>query len=86
MNFMQIMLGFAQKVTNIITLAITTCSIQVHAYYITIIKQQCDTEECQKDGASFAKLHMFTAHFRTSAKTGEGIEEAVGAAVKEVRM
>ena len=41
-------------------------------------------EECQKDGASFAKLHKFTGHFRTSAKTGEGIEEAVKTAVKEV--
>ena len=41
-------------------------------------------EECQKDGASFAKLHKFTGHFRTSAKTGKGIEEAVKAAVNEV--
>ena len=42
-------------------------------------------EGCHKDGASFVKLHKFTDHFRTSAKTGEGIEEAVRAAVKEVR-
>ena len=42
-------------------------------------------EGYQKDGASFVKLHKFTDHFRTSAKTGEGIEEAVRAAVKEVR-
>ena len=42
-------------------------------------------EGYQKDGANFAKLHKFTDHFRTSAKTGEGIEEAVRAAVKEVR-
>ena len=42
-------------------------------------------EGYQKDGASFVELHKFTGHFRTSAKTGEGIEEAVRAAVKEVR-
>ena len=46
---------------------------------------QCDLEGCQKDGSNFVKLHKFTDHFRTSAKTGEGIEEAVRAAVKEVR-
>lgn len=42
-------------------------------------------EGCQKDGANFAKPNGFVDHFRTSAKTGEGIEEAVKAAVKEVR-
>ena len=46
--------------------------------------QQCDTEGSHKDGASFAKLHKFTGHFRTSAKTGEGIKEAISTAVKEV--
>ena len=48
------------------------------------MQQQCDKEECHKDGASFTELHKFTDHFRTSAKTGEGIEEAIKAAVKEV--
>ena len=45
---------------------------------------QCDIEGCHKDGTNFVQLYKFTGHFRTSAKTGEGIEEAMKAAVKEV--
>ena len=41
-------------------------------------------EGCQRDGASFAAINKFAAHFRTSAKTGEGIEEAVKQAAKDV--
>lgn len=42
-------------------------------------------EGCQEDGADFAAIYRFTAHYRISAKTGEGIEEAVKQVVKEVR-
>ena len=45
---------------------------------------QCDMEGCQKDGASFTSDNKFAGHFRTSAKTGEGIEEAVKQAAKDV--
>ena len=42
-------------------------------------------EGCQKDGASFAATNGFDGHFRTSAKTGNGIEEAVKQVAKDVR-
>ena len=41
-------------------------------------------ERCQKDGASFATINKFAGHFRISAKTGKGIEEAVKQAAKDV--
>ena len=41
-------------------------------------------EGCQKDGARFATINKFAGHFRTSAKTGEGIENAVKQAAKDV--
>ena len=41
-------------------------------------------EGCQKDGASFTSINKFAGHFRVSAKTGEGIEEAVKQAAKDV--
>jgi len=39
---------------------------------------------CQKDRASFTSINKFAGHFRVSAKTGEGIEDAVKQAAKDV--
>ena len=42
-------------------------------------------EGCQKDGTNLAiMINKFAGHFRISAKTGEGIEEAVKQAAKDV--
>ena len=42
-------------------------------------------EGFQRDGAEFAKNNKFTDHFRTSAKTGNSIDEAVRQVAKNVR-
>lgn len=62
----------------------TVCKRNGNPIPIYLLGNKCDLEGCQKDGSNFVKLHKFTDHFRTSAKTGKGIEEAVRAAVKEI--
>lgn len=49
--------------------------------------RQCDIGDYQDDGAmaKLAESNGFAGYFKTSAKTNEGIEDAVKAAQKEVK-
>lgn len=62
----------------------TVCMENGDPIPVYLLGNKCDMEGCQKDGASFAEINGFAGHFRTSAKTGNGIEEAVKQVAKDI--